>query len=301
MLLRTIVPDHIKGLKYYTYAHVLEEETHPFYIGIGTIQHASKYQRAKNSINRNKFWKNYTKNRNYLVIICSESENKEIVKEQEKEMISILGKKIDDGDNYLVNISDGGDGCNGYKHTKEHIEWLKHRYAGKNNPMYGKKASNETRLKMSESRKGRVHSEYTKHLLSVKKKERGYQGKYGKDHPTSRQVYKLDSNNFTIIEKFDTLKEAAVNVNVCAQAIGKSCKLLHKIGGYNWAYVNTYDINTFLNQKKKVYKKDVYKQLVCDDFNDGISKAEIARKYKIGETTVARIISNNLNNGSKEK
>jgi group I intron endonuclease len=293
MLLRTIIPPQIKGEKYYVYAHILENGTYPFYIGIGTVQIGSKYQRAKNSINRNKFWKNYTKNTNYLVVICSDSGNKEETKEQEKELISILGKKIDDKSNFLVNISDGGDGCKGYKHTTEHIEQLKERYSGINNPMYGRKASEATKLKMSKSGKGRKHTEYTKKLLSIKKKERGYQGKYGKEHPTSRGVYRLSPIDYSILEKFDTIRDAAKKFNVCNQALSNACRLLHRVKGYNWMYINEYNKELFFINKK-VYKKDIYKTEVCADFKGGLPKAAIARKYNIGETTCNRILMANL-------
>jgi len=45
----------------------------------------------------------------------------------------------------------GGEGCFGYKHTEEHKEYLRIRYTGENNPMYGKSyvRDDEHRMYMS--------------------------------------------------------------------------------------------------------------------------------------------------------
>lgn len=239
MLLRTIVPGHIKGLQHYTYAHILEDDQHPFYIGLGTnCKKSTKYSRAKTNYGRNKYWKNITKNKNYIVVICSESDDYEITKLHEIDAISELGKRVNDCDGLLVNISDGGDGCKGYKHTEEHLKILKERYTGSNNPMFGKKASEETRKKMSDSQKGRTHSEYTKHIISIKKQERGYQGPVGKAHPRARKVNQIDPITKNIIATFDTLRIAAVNVGTTDKAIGKACRQGFKVKHYNWEYGN---------------------------------------------------------------
>lgn len=292
MLLRTVVPEHINGYKHYVYAHFLLENEYPFYIGIGTSNNKYKYGRANTKTGRNKYWRNITKNKDYICIICSDSSDYEKIKEQEKELISIFGKRIDDDSGVLVNITDGGDGWLGCKHTPEHIQKLRERYTGKNNPMYGKIASPETRLKMSISSKGRHHKESTKELLRIKKLERGYQGKYGKEHNGSRIVYKVDPITYDIIKIFYTVFEAAEEIGASSQCIGKACKQLFKVHGYNWCYKEDYSKELFIKDKK-IYKKDKYKIDVCKDFKSGLSKASIARKYNIGETTCSRILNNN--------
>jgi len=290
MLLRTIILEHVKGYKHYVYAHFLLDEQYPFYIGIGTSNNESKYGRAKTKTGRNKYWRNVTKNKNYICVICSDSEDYNKVKEQEIELISIFGKNIDGG--YLTNIADGGEGCTGYKHTEEHIKWLKERYTGKNNPMYGKIATKETRLKMTLSRLGKKHKEETKELLKIKKLQRGYQGKYGREHQGARVVYKVDPNTYEIIETFYTIFEASQSVNVCNQTVGRACRHLFKVKEYYWCYKDDYAKDLFL-KNKKIYKKDTYKIDVCNDYKLGLSKAAIARKYNIGETTCSRILNNN--------
>jgi len=293
MLLRTIIPEHIKGLKYYTYSHILLDDMYPFYIGLGTNSDKVKYGRAKTKSGRNKFWRNITKNKDYICIISSESDSYDQIKLHEIDVISILGKRIEDDEGYLVNITDGGEGCLGYKHTKEHIEWLKERYSGENNPMFGKKASENTRMKMSKSQTGRVCSEDTKHLLRIKKLERGYQGKYGKEHGRARAVYQLNSLTYEIIKRFDIIKDAARMMNVSDKVIGKACKEYFRVKGFNWSYTDNYSVEKFINNTK-IYKKDLYKDTVCKDFKEGLTIASIARKYNIGETTCSRILKNNI-------
>ncbi len=56
--------------------------------------------------------------------------------------------------NPKFNYTFGGDGCFGYKHSKEVKEKLSKLRMGENNPRYGKLVSFETRKKMSESHKG---------------------------------------------------------------------------------------------------------------------------------------------------
>lgn len=239
MLLRTVIPEHVTGLTYYTYAHILEDDQYPFYIGLGTNpKKGVKYYRARTKSGRNKYWRNLTKNKNYIVIICSESNDYEQIKIHEIDTIATLGKRVDNEEGYLVNISDGGEGCKGYRHTEEHRRWLVEHWSGKNNPMFGKKASDETKHKMSISQTGRHHSEETKKLLSIKKIERGYQGPSGKDHPKARKINQLDHITKEIIETFDIIRLAAAKLNTTDKAIGKACKQGFRVKSYNWEYVS---------------------------------------------------------------
>ena len=59
-----------------------------------------------------------------------------------------------------------------FERTKEHIENMSRAKIGKNNPMYGKSPSKETRLKMREALKGRKVSEETKEKISKAMKGR---------------------------------------------------------------------------------------------------------------------------------
>ena len=60
------------------------------------------------------------------------------------------------------NLHNGGTGGRpGSTHTEEHKEWLRERFSGEGNPMYGKPVPDEVRKKLSEALKGREFSEET--------------------------------------------------------------------------------------------------------------------------------------------
>lgn len=237
---RVIDEQNHKNNKYYCYAHILLNEQLPFYIGIGTQNIKSGYfARAKQTTGRNNMWKAKVKNNNYLIIITSSSNIYEEIKLHEKDCIAILGKKIDGG--LLTNISDGGDGCLGYKHTKEHIAFLKEKYTGSKNPMYGKKASEETKKKMSLSRIGKKHTEDYKIKASIRTKERGYKGPKAGNHFKAKKVCKIDINTKEIIEIYDTIILAAESLNLGniinkAKLIGRVCKKGGTAYNFKWEY-----------------------------------------------------------------
>lgn len=58
------------------------------------------------------------------------------------------------------NLTKGGDGISGYKHTPEAIEKIRHANSGKNNHSYGKSLSQAHKDKISESNKGINHHFY---------------------------------------------------------------------------------------------------------------------------------------------
>lgn len=99
----------------YVYRHIRLDKNQPFYIGIGTD---SNYQRAYSKNSRNIFWKRVVSKSKYEVEILLDNLTKEQAKKKEIEFIALYGKKINKT-GCLVNISDGGEGAAGYKHTKE--------------------------------------------------------------------------------------------------------------------------------------------------------------------------------------
>jgi hypothetical protein len=110
-----------KQKQHYLYCHFSLNCEMPFYVGIGTHSKYKNFNRAKSSSGRNISWKEKSKNK-YLIVICNESDNYEYIKSLEKEFISLYGLEN------LTNITKGGSGCKGYKHTTEHILKLKENY-----------------------------------------------------------------------------------------------------------------------------------------------------------------------------
>jgi hypothetical protein len=105
------------------YRHIRLDKNQPFYIGIG-----NEKSRAYDKRSRTKQWKNIAKN-GYEVEILFEDIDYEEAKKKEIEFIALYGKKSEKSGT-LVNLTSGGDGTLGYKHTEESIE--KCRTAAKN-------------------------------------------------------------------------------------------------------------------------------------------------------------------------
>ena len=122
------------------YRHIRTDKQEVFYIGIGENE-----SRAYNKKNRTRVWKN-TANKGYETEILFEDVTWEQAIEKEKEFIALYGRK-DLGLGTLVNLTDGGEGTIGYKHTDEAKEKNRLASTGKNNPWYKKERPDHS-LKM---------------------------------------------------------------------------------------------------------------------------------------------------------
>lgn len=92
-------------------------------------------------------WNKYGES-NFIFEVLELCENDKL---NEKEINYILeAKKF----GKIFNKTNGGDGCKGYKHTKEYIKSM----CGENNPMYNKPVPQETRDKISNALYGRKYS-----------------------------------------------------------------------------------------------------------------------------------------------
>jgi hypothetical protein len=145
---------------FYVYAYLRDDGT-PYYIGKG--QKKRTWCHFKNEIRP-------PKNRTQILIMeCNLSEVGALA--LERRYIKWYGRK-DLGTGILRNKTDGGEGFIGriYKITDEHRKKLslakkgktpscvltRRTYVGSNNPNYGKKMSDETKRKISESQKKRL-------------------------------------------------------------------------------------------------------------------------------------------------
>ena len=156
-----MINENINYGKYVLYLHKNKETKEIFYVGIGTLV------RANNFRERNFLWKSYVnKYGNPLVEIYKSKLTYLEALYLENFFITKMGRKIDNSGN-LVNLSIGGEGGRGYKHTKEHREKLKESIKrngyvapkGEAHWNYGKKWSEETRKKISKAGKGRKQSQ----------------------------------------------------------------------------------------------------------------------------------------------
>ena len=116
----------------YVYIHTRLDTNEIFYIGISSNNNNNKYTRAFSKKGRGKFWKDLTKNILYKVDIVFDNLTWEKACLKEIELISKYGRR-DLSLGTLVNLTNGGDGINGYRHNDERILKLKMNSKGSNN------------------------------------------------------------------------------------------------------------------------------------------------------------------------
>ena len=130
-------------MKAYVYTHTRLDTNEVFYVGIGT---QDNYRRASRKHNRTNYWNNIIKKCGWRVDIVFDNLSWEDACKKEIELIKMYGR-IDLGTGTLVNLTNGGDGSLGLKHSLE------------------------TRQKMSRTRKGMKYSD--EHKLKTKQSMMG--------------------------------------------------------------------------------------------------------------------------------
>lgn len=161
----------------------------------------------------------------------------------------------------LVNITDGGEGVSGSKQTRESNE-------KRSKALLNTHRSEETKLKISKSSKGKIITEQTKNKISKTIIE--LQG---------RKISQYDSKTGEFIKTWDSIKDAAEFYNTDSTNILKCCqKNNNRITavGYIWKYKE--DISEILINKDK-YIYCIYPTYVieCVNQTDAINKTNISK------------------------
>lgn len=141
---------------FYVYTHHRATDGAVFYVGKGTKGRAHK------SHGRNAHWKRIVAKYGYYVNIVADGLTESEALEKETQLIAEIGKIA------LCNMTDGGEGMSGYRHSETGKLKIAASKVGKSRPpeavekmrqsKLGKKASEATRQKMSDARKGYTHS-----------------------------------------------------------------------------------------------------------------------------------------------
>ena len=100
----------------YVYRHIRLDTNQPFYIGIGSDV-SGNYTRAHYK-DRSNFWKNIVQKTKYRIEIMLDELTWDAACLKECELIKLYGRS-DLNEGTLVNLTNGGDGTFGYKHTNE--------------------------------------------------------------------------------------------------------------------------------------------------------------------------------------
>lgn len=95
------------------YKHIRLDTNQIFYIGVGKTD-----KRPYSKVYRNKHWHNVVIKAGYFVEIILNDLTWDEALQKERELIKEYGR-LDNKTGILVNMTDGGDGVNGYKHTEE--------------------------------------------------------------------------------------------------------------------------------------------------------------------------------------
>ena len=198
-------------MNYCVYFHINKVTGVVFYVGIGN----SKRPYSKRS--RSDFWKNIVTKYGYIVEIIHENLSFEIACQLEIEYISKFGR-LDNNTGTLVNMTDGGEGSNGYKHSDEVKDKIKEFWAERRgfhildmdiynrnyNREYAKKyrENEEVKLKYQKSARDKYHSmsDIEKEILKLKKKD--YRDSLSDERKAlNREYQRIYRNNMTDEQK----------------------------------------------------------------------------------------------------
>jgi DNA-binding CsgD family transcriptional regulator len=209
--------------------------------------------RAKSLCRRSDRWHNYVKKYGYFILYLDENISQDESFMKEVYYIKYFGRK-DYHTGSLINMSDGGVGGNNNK---------------------GRVFSDEWKRKLSESQKGRIgtwrgkkHSEETKKKMSQSQK--------GKD------VYWLRGRKISSEEIQSRLSRPKIKCEHCGDFFRDG------------AYYNYHGDKCSINPKRERKRSPA---LTVDKENEierllsiGVSKKEVARRFKINEKTVFKIL-----------
>ena len=234
--------------EFYVYEHIRLDNMTCFYVGKG------KGERAYD-LERNDHHDNISNMCGHAVIIIEDNLTEDEAYWLERDIIEDyvfnLGYGINiEGHNdydhelpHLTNMNWGGRGVtSGMHHSEEAKMKMSESKKGKNNSMYGKHHSEETKKNMSESKKGKNNPMYGKHHSEEAKKNmsESHKGKqagknnpmYGKHH--SEETKKKMSKKVICVttgKKFDSMKEAGNHYNILPNTISLCCKGTRKSAG----------------------------------------------------------------------
>lgn len=217
----------------YVYRHIRLDKNQPFYIGIG-----KRIQRAYDVKNRNKHWHSIVANSEYRVEILFDDLDYDSAKQKEMELISLYGRN-DLGLCTLVNMTDGGEGSVNVivseKRKKIASEMAKKRT--------GVKLSDETRKRISDSKKGVKQSEE-----NILKRKLGIQNSNYK-HPEDviRRIIKTKKErglpqsklvlNYSTGVYYNSAIEASNMLSIPLITVYRLCKGQAKSGHHNLKYI----------------------------------------------------------------
>jgi hypothetical protein len=204
-----------------------------FYVGIGNIK------RPFWKFRDNPHWNNVIKKHpDYKIEIISQNLDWQTACELEKKLISEYKRKIDGGN--LCNITLGGDGAKGLKHSEETKQILKELSTGNKNCV-GYKHSEETKKNMRLSHIGHIISEEAKLKMSLAQK-----GRKGRESDKFNSLKAHEKNRGRVHSEEEKIKRK--------QALRKSLGKKIEVNGIIYPTIITYCEEFNLNRSSVVSK-----------------------------------------------
>lgn len=206
---------------YYVYRHIRLDTNEVFYIGKG------KSDRAWSKKGRSDWWFNIKNKCGIRVDIIMYFDSEEDALNKEIELIKLYGR-LNNKTGILINLTDGGEGVSGKIFSEEERENRSNRVSGKNNPMYGSKRSGEdapmfgnkhseeSKKKMSESKKGMYKGEKNPRygvVVSDETKDRisrGNRGKRRTEEQKQKMSVKFSGNKNPNAKRCENIKSGLI-------------------------------------------------------------------------------------------
>ena len=224
--------------KFLVYCHIRPDTNEVFYIGKGT------QKRMRDRSNRSRYWHNIVnKAGGYITKIVAAN----LFEREALSFEKLLIAKLRNAGASICNLTDGGDGISGYRHTEETRRKFSERMKGKPSPTLGKKftaehreklrlaklgkkQTEEHRLRSAQARIGHAVSEETRRKLSAT--NTGYKHTECAKAKMRRKVFCITTNTL-----YESVTGAAAALGLHHNNISKVCLgKLNKTGGYQFSY-----------------------------------------------------------------
>ena len=286
-------------MNYKVYVHISPNGKR--YYGITKQEIEKRWRNGKGYSNNNHFTNaiNYYDWDNFEHIVIARGLTEEEAKWLEVELIRELDTTNGE---YGYNITKGGEGTNGLKHSEETRKKLSEINKGKSlseehkkNISKAKKGCEVTegaRKKMSESHKGENNAMYGKSLSEEHKKNISKANK-GKNNPSATQVYCIELNLY-----FNTITEASEYVGCSISNISSVLTGKWKTAkGYHWLYdkdVNEENINKVLNGECIGKNDHIATKVYCVELDKYFNSITEASKYvDCNKSSISRALKGN--------
>jgi len=212
--------------KFYVYIYYHPTTMVPFYVGKGysdrSLVHLKeaknwngKMRKGKNAHKLNTIKSIIDQGLEPLIVRTFHTNDETQAFAEEVRLIKLFGR-ADLFQGSLTNLTDGGEGLAGYKHSKEQKDRMSASRTGPANGMFGKTHTPEVRERMSKLRKGKPGTPHTEELK---------QSRIGNDNNAKRRktIYKMDLDG-TIVESYPSFLNAVKMTSIPKATLHKNVK-----------------------------------------------------------------------------